>query len=176
ARLHLGVERADRGVERREELVLDVDVASGERPHQGGLAGVRVPHESDAPGLAAVRAAHVLVTLDGRELFAELGDPVADLATVELDGGISGPAAALPLLARRRLTHPRRHVRQARDLDLQPSLTALRVPMEDVDDDASAVEHRRAGGALEVTRLAGREIVVDGDQIDLRSGRVAGVT
>ena len=49
ARLRLGLERADGGVERGEELVLDVNVAAGQRAHERGLAGVRVADERDAP-------------------------------------------------------------------------------------------------------------------------------
>ena len=57
-----------------------------------------------------------------------------------------------------------------RDLDLQLRLAALRVAVEDLDDDAGAVEDLHAGGAFEVSRLARREIVVDGDDVDLGVG------
>ena len=40
--------------------------------------------------------------------------------------------------------------------------------MEDVDDDARAVEHLRAGRALEVARLARRDLVVDDHDLRLR--------
>src|SRR5690606_13969581 len=45
-------------------------------------------------------------------------------------------------------------------------LAALRVPVEDLDDDAGAVEHLRARRALEVPELAGRDVVVDGHEVD----------
>ena len=47
--------------------------------------------------------------------------------------------------------------------------------VEDVDDDAGAVEHLGAGGALQVAHLAGRDVVVDhhhrGElRVEVRSG------
>lgn len=40
--------------------------------------------------------------------------------------------------------------------------------MKDLDDDTGTVEHLNAGRALEVARLARRNVVVDRDEIDLR--------
>src|SRR4051794_38593654 len=42
--------------------------------------------------------------------------------------------------------------------------------MEDLDDDAGAVEHLASRRALEVARLARREIVIDGDEVHLGDG------
>ena len=111
------------------------------------------------PRLAPV----LLLLLDGRELLAQLGDAVADLAPVELDRRLAGALAALALLASRRLAHARRDVGQAGDLDLQPRLAAARVAMEDVDDEAGAIEDPGSGRALEVSRLARGELVIDHD-------------
>ena len=141
ARLRLRLERAHGGVERREELVLDEHLAAGERPHERRLARVGVADERDAELVLARVAAVLLLLLDRRELLAQLRDAVADLAPVELDRGLAGALAALALLAARRLAHPRRDVVEARDLHLEPRLAAARVAVEDVDDDAGAVEH-----------------------------------
>jgi hypothetical protein len=63
------------------------------------LPGVRVADERDAklvlPGVAAV----VLLLLDRGQLLAQLGDAVADLPAIELDGRLARPLAALALLA-----------------------------------------------------------------------------
>ena len=48
-----------------------------------------------------MRAPVVLIALDRFELFAELGDAVADLAAVELERRFTGAAALLAFLAAR---------------------------------------------------------------------------
>ena len=164
ARLHLRVEPAYGRVERGEELVLDVDVAAREGAHQGRFPGVRVADQRHAARVSAVRAANALHGLDGGELFLELGDAISNLATVELEGRFTGAAAVLALLAGGGLAQARRGVGEARDLDLQAGLAALRVTMEDVDDDAGAIEDVDAGGALEVSQLARRDVVIEGDE------------
>ena len=40
--------------------------------------------------------------------------------------------------------------------------------MEDLDDDAGAIEHLRAGRTLEVARLARRDLVIDDHELRLR--------
>ena len=119
ARLRLRLQRAHGRVERREELVLDEHLAAGERAHQRRLAGVRVADERDAELVVPRVAPVLLLLLDRDELLAELGDAVADLASIELDRRLAGALAALALLASGRLAQPRRHVVEARDLDLR---------------------------------------------------------
>ena len=161
--LRLRLERAHRGVERGEELVGDEHLAAGERAHQRRLAGVGVADERDAQLVAARVAAVVLLAS---------GWPRAPRAARRCGRGSCGGRARAPTRRRPcrrcrslptagRLAHARRDVVEPRDLDLQARLAALRVAVEDLDDDAGAVEHLRAGGALEVARLARRELVVD---------------
>ena len=169
--LRLRLEGAHRGVERGEELVLDEHLAARERAHQRRLARVGVADERDAQLVLPRVPPVVLLLLDGGELLAQLGDAVADLAAVELDRGLAGALAALALLAAARLAHARRDVVEARDLDLQPRLAAARVAVEDLDDDAGAIEHLGAGRALEVARLARGDLVVDDDHRGL-AGRL----
>mgnify|MGYP002149623128 CR=1 FL=1 len=88
------------------------------------------------------------------ELLAKLGDAISNLAAIELQRRLTSAAALLPLRSARRLTQPRSHVHEPRDLDLHARFTALRVAMEDVDDDARAIEHLRARRLLEVAGLA----------------------
>ena len=78
------------------------------------------------------------------------------------------PDALLPSAARRRFAQARRDVLQPRDLDLQLRLAAVRMAMEDLDDHAGAIEHLRAGRALEVARLARRDLVIDDHELRLR--------
>ena len=167
ARPSLGRQRADGGVERREQLVGDEHVRAGEGAHQRRLARVRVPDERDARHLLTPRPSCLRLVVDGGQLRLELGDAVADLAAIELDGGLPRapqPDAAALALAAAGLAQPRSHVREPRNLDLQARRSARRVTVEDLDDHARAIEDRRGRGrALEVAELARGQLVVDDD-------------
>src|SRR5579864_3593155 len=115
-------------------------------------------------------AAVLLLLLDRGELLAELGDAVADLAPVELEGGFAGPLAALPLFAARGLAHAGGDIVEARDLDLEAGFAAAGVAVEDLDDDARTVEDFGPGGALQVSRLAWGDVVVYDDEARLLRG------
>jgi hypothetical protein len=141
-------------------------VRAGERAHQRRLARVGVPDQRDAQGLLTPRPARLRLVVDGGQLRLELGDAVADLATIELHGGFPGaphPDAAARPLAAAGLAQPGGHVGEPRDLDLQPRRSAGGVPVEDLDDHARAIQDRRARRALDVAELARRQLVVDDD-------------
>src|SRR4029078_8924658 len=91
-------------------------------------------------------------------------DPIAHLAPVELDlrfaGALAADTAALAIAAAA-LAQARRHVREARNLHLETRLAAARVPLEDGENDRTAIEHLGARGALEVARLRWRDVVID---------------
>ena len=84
---------------------------------------------------ARAAAPRVRFALDDLELAPQLGDAVADLAAVELERrlarALAADAAALAIAAGAGLAQARRHVRQPRDLDLEPRLAAARVALED---------------------------------------------
>ena len=169
----LGHEGAHRRVERREELVGDVDLAPGERAHERALARVGVADEGHAELVLTPCAPHVALPREAVELATELGDAIADAATIELHGALPGAlaadAAALTVGATG-LAEPRREVVEARDLDLQPRLAALRVTMKDLDDHRRAIEHLGVRRALEVARLRGSELVVHHDDAGAPGG------
>jgi hypothetical protein len=56
---------------------------------------------------------------------------------------------------------------QACHFHLESGFAGVGVAMENLDDDAGAVEHLDAGGAFEVAYLAGREFVIDDDEFRL---------
>jgi hypothetical protein len=85
----------DGGVEGREQLVGDEHVRAGERAHQRRLARVGVPDQRDAQRLLTPRPSRLRLVFDGGQLRLELGDAVADLAAIELHGGLPR-AAPLP--------------------------------------------------------------------------------
>src|SRR6059036_41181 len=63
-----------------------------------------------------------------------------------------------------RLAQPRGHIGEPSDLDLQPRRPARRVPVEDRDDHARAIQDLRGRrGALDVAELTRRQLVVDDD-------------
>src|SRR6266542_3080539 len=167
ARPTLGPQRTDGGVEGREQLVGDEHVRAGERAHQGRLARVGVPDQRDAQRLLTPRPSRLRLVFDGGQLRLELGDAVADLAAIELHGGLSRaplPDAPALALAAAGLAQPGGQVGQPRDLDLQPRRSARRVPVEDLDDHARAIQDLRGGGrALDAAELARRQLVVDDD-------------
>ena len=69
------------------------------------------------------------------------------------------PAGGLP--------HAGRDVFQPRHLHLQLCLAGVGVAVENLDDDAGAVQHLGAGGALQIADLARRELMIDDDECGL---------
>src|SRR5258708_35373869 len=138
------MESARRGIERREELVRDQRLASRQRAHQGGLARIGVSDERHAGETLALRPpGAVRLVLEGHsvELLLQLGDAVADLAPVELAvrlAAAASPGAAGPPVLRPGLlcgfAHARRHVAQARDLDLRARVARARAPVKEFED------------------------------------------
>src|SRR5207302_691844 len=131
-------------------------------------ADERNPRELRTP-----RALGAPLGVEATELLGELGDAVAQLAAIELQAGLAGAASAgaaplAPLLlALRRLAEARREVLEADDLHLRLRGTGVRVPVEDVEDDAGAVHDLGAGGLLDVPRLRRRDLVVDEEEVGL---------
>ncbi len=164
ARPRLGLQRADRGIEGGEQLVLDQHFARRERPHQRRFPRIGVAHQRDPELVAARRPALVVVALDRLQLSLQLREPIADLAAIEFEIGLARADALLPS-ATRGFAQARRDVFQPRDLDLQLRLAAVRMAMEDLHDHPGAVEHLRAGCALEIAGLARRNIVVDDHEL-----------
>src|SRR5262249_30715710 len=113
-------------------------------------------------------------TLDLIELVAELGDPIADPAAIELEGALActlaADAAAHAVAAAGALAQPGRQVPQARDLDLQPGLAGPGMAVADLEGHGAAIEDVGAGGALEVALLGRGEIVVDQHDAGARRG------
>jgi hypothetical protein len=88
---------------------------------------------------------------------------------VRFAGATAAGAAALPPLRPGQLGHfaqARRHVAQARDLDLRARGARAGVAVEDFEDDHGAVHHLAADFLFQVARLRGRDFVVDQDGVD----------
>ena len=106
------------------------------------------------------------------------GDAVAGQAAVGLDLGLArapraDAADAAPgaeaLEVGPQPAHAGEVVLELGELDLELALGAVRVAGEDVEDHRRAVDHRDAERLLEVALLAGRELVVAGDDVRVRS-------
>jgi hypothetical protein len=78
-------------------------------------------------------------------------------------------ARAEALEVRPQAAHAREVVLELGELDLELALRALRVPGEDVEDDRGAVDDRHPELLLEVAPLARRELVVDRDEVRVRT-------
>ncbi len=102
---------------------------AGERTHQRGLAGVGVAdqrHARESLALLPPCALGLALDIHRVDFLLQLGDAVADLLPVQLAVRLAGaPAAGAAALAPfrpgqlGRFAQPRRHVAQARDLDLR---------------------------------------------------------
>ena len=161
---------AGAGVERREELVLDVDARLRERVHQMRFAGVGVADERDGMLSCAALDLAFLAGLDLAEAVLEVADAVADEAAVAFELGFAGTteADAAAFLARKvgpHLLQPRQGVLELRQFHLEPRLGGLRAGGEDVKDEFAAVEDLDTDGLLEVARLGGGEIVIEDDDV-----------
>ena len=177
--LTLGVERADGGVEGGEELVGDEHLAPGEGPHQGRLAGVGVADQRHSPRVSAAWArrtpcsfwmASELLRAARRCGHGSCADrararsrrrPCPRCCSWVADPLPSPPASR----------EARRDVVEAGDPHFQAGLAAPGVAVEDLDDDAGAIEHLRARRALEVPRLTRGDLVVDHDHGRAARGR-----
>ncbi len=95
------------------------------------------------------------------QLIFELRESVADLAAIEVQGAFAGARTLLPAAAGRGLPHTGGDVFQPRHLHLEFGLAGVGVAVENLNDDAGAIQHLGAGGALEIADLAGRELVVN---------------
>ena len=63
---------------------------------------------------------------------------------------------------------------ELRQFDLQLALEAACALREDIEDQAAAIEHAHAGQLLEIALLAGRERMIDQDDLGLGLARGAG--
>ena len=123
--------------------------AAGERVHQRGLPGVRVPGDRD---LRARRERSRCdrftsrVRVEVLQVLAQLGDPPPDVLAVHLELGLAGAAAGTDATAHpaHRLapaSEARQQVVQLRELHLRLALAAPRVQREDVEDQRGPVDH-----------------------------------
>ena len=174
-----GLAAAHRGVEGREQRVLDEHSRAGQAVQQTGLAGVGVPGDRDGGDRVAL-AFGTLRLARGSEvaqLAPQLRHLGADAAAVELDLGLTGAARAHARTARTDLATglPAHRVAPAAqagqqvfelgELDLGLALAALGVLTEDVEDDGGAVDHFDLDDVFERAPLTGREFSVGDDGV-----------
>src|SRR5690606_675271 len=139
ARALLQLDRAGRGVERREQAVLDQDVRARKGAQNGGLAGVGVADERDAELLRTRLPLRRAPPRHDLELAPQLADPPADDAAVRLELRLTraaqADASADPREVRPHPLQPRQHVLELRELDLHLRLGRARTRREDVQDE-----------------------------------------
>ena len=162
----LGLQRAHRGVERREQLVGDQHLAAGERAHQRGLAGVGVADQRHArePWRACRRARCVLRSrIDRRARAAARRCGRGSCA-----GRARRATRRRPCRRCRRAAPGRRPAwPRAGAAPCSPGARSrpaarearARVAVEDLEDDIAA------DLLLQVERLRGRDFVVDEDRV-----------
>jgi len=156
--------------------LLATSTSAGERTHQRRLAGIGVTDQRDAGEPLTIlpsRALRLALDVHGVDFQLQLGDAVANLASVHFGvrfaGAASAESAALPPLRPGELgcfAQARCHVAKTGDFDLRPGCARTRVAVEDFEDDHGAVHHLAADLQLKVARLRGRNFVVDQKDFD----------
>ena len=160
-------------IERREQLVRDVGVGAGQRAKQRGLAGVRVAHQRERGhrNLGAHAPSGLALLFDLLEAFRQHAHALADEAAVGLELRLAGTAHAdAALLALE--VGPAAHqaggdVLQLRELHFELAFEAARALRENIEDEPVAIEHPPAGELLEIALLAGRERMIDENDVGL---------
>ena len=170
-----------RGIQRREQRVLDEDARAGQCIQQAGLAGVRVSRDSDgrhgiAIALGTLRRARRTEITD---LPTQLRHTGTDATTIQLDLRLTGttgshtgsPSTDLATgLTAHRLTpaaQAGKQVLQLRKFDLRLALTALCVLAENVEDDGRAVDDLHFDDVFERTALTRRELSIDDNRVSV---------
>ena len=166
-------ELADRGIERRKQLIGDVGVGTGEGPKQRRLARVRVAHQGHAghrdrgagaaPGVALLSQ---LGQLSGQGPNARGQQPAVGFQ-LRFARAAQADAALLAFQVRPAAHQPRRQVLELRELDLELAFEGAGTLRKNVEYQSAAIEHAPAGQLLEIAFLAGRERVID--QYDVRA-------
>jgi hypothetical protein len=119
---------------------------------------------------AAAAAAHEARDLDLREVLAQARDPVADLAAVELELLFAGAPAPMPPpgpTGARTAGQARQQVLQLRSSTCVRASRerACRAKTSRIRPGRSRTRTPLAPGFLEIAHLAGRELVVEDDQL-----------
>ena len=167
---------ADGSVERGEEFVLGKDVGFAHEVHERGFADVGISDECDTHHLAAVLALGSHLTVDALEVFAKQSDAVVDDSAVSLNlrltrTAVGAATAALTVKVRPHTCQSREHVLQMRHLNLclgVGGLCALEENLQNKDGaihDADRLLAFAVKGFLNVTELAGREFVVEDNEL-----------
>ena len=131
-------------VERREELVLDVDAGAGEGVHEGALAGVGIADKGNDVLFAAAGDFALLALLHVGKAIAQVANALRDDAAVFFELGFAGAAQADAALVARQvgphLAQAGQGVFELGELDLQARLVAAGARGEDVEDEFGAIQ------------------------------------
>ena len=162
-------------VERREEPVLDEDIAIATQAAQdGGLSGVGVADQRHLERIAPGLALHLARALHFDEPLLQHPDAMADEAAVSFELRFTRtPEADTAARLLEVGPHPRQareHVLELRQFDLQPRLPAAGARREDVEDDFGPVHDAAPGRILDVLPLRRRQLVVEQDERDILGG------
>jgi len=105
------------------------------------------------------------------ELVFQVGYLLPDPPAVHLELGFARPprsdAARLPREVLPESPQTGQGIDELRDLDLDSRLPRSRAPDEDVENHLGSIDDVHVEPALDVSRLRGREIVVEYDEVDI---------
>ncbi len=161
------------GIKRSEKLVRSENRRLGQRVEQRGLASVGVAHQGYKRNISTSTASAGLLTLT-----TNLFQPLLDLADTHTQ---QAPVSFKLCLARTAQTNTtllpfkvspaahqsRAHVIQLSQLNLQLAFVRTRALGKDIQDQSGPIKHTAFERSLEVALLAGRQGVIENDQLDL---------
>jgi hypothetical protein len=160
-----------------EQLVSHVGRCPGQRAKQRGFTGVRVPHQRQGGNrnLHARAPPGLTLQLDALQALAQHLDPLAQQAPIGFQLGFTRAAHAdTALLALQVSPAPHQaagQMLQLREFHLELALEAAGALREDVEDETVAIQHPSPGMLFEIALLAGRERMIDEDQVRIGGDR-----
>ena len=165
----LDVPLAGARVERREELVLDVDAGPGQGVHERALAGVGVADQRDGMFLAAAGHLALLARLHLVQAVLEVADAQLDepavLFELRFAGAARADAGGGAAQVGPHLAQARQGVLELGQFHLEAGLGGAGAGGEDVEDQLAAVEDLDLGRFFQVADLRRRQVVVEEDDV-----------
>jgi hypothetical protein len=170
------LEASNRGIERREGAIRDLDVRVGEGVHQRRFAGVGIADQRDGRirNLETALALNRAGALDLAKARLEASEAFAQSAAIDLELSLAGTAsadatAASAAAADSRKMRPlasesRLQITELRDLDLEFAFEGVRALREDIENQLAPIDDANLELAFEIARLRGGQRVVENSE------------
>ncbi len=156
-------------VKGREQKVLCQNIRAGERVHERGLAGVRIPDQRHAHHVRSPLALLLPIDLNPLQDFLEHLDPDPDAAAVGLKLCLSRAARADTTAQALEMVpqspQAGQLVLELRQLDLRACDLCARPPRENIENKLGPVDDLDLHGLLDLPALGGPQIVIEDQDV-----------